>query len=410
MKVSVFIGKCFVAFLLLMLGWKGLMAGFYLIGDVKRVRIPVEVQNNVILLPVRINGSFEMNFILDTGVKSTILTEPVILPWLDVDTLKDINVRGLGKGEIIKASLARDISMSLPGVEGSGLNLVVMPDGLISYSGMFGKPVYGIIGYDLFGQFTIEINYQQEYIVLHNPFKFKGKKGGRWQTIPLDIRKSKPYIQATLKDHTGKSIEETWLLDTGASMAISLFQDNVDIPEKSINSFLGKGLSGEVHGYLGRNPAFTIGRFTLDDIITGYPDEESLAMFPESMDWYGNIGSDVLSRFKIIFDYLHEKVYLRKNGTFNNAFDYNNAGLEFISLGADYDNFLVTYVRPDSPADKAGIQKNDLVLTLNGTTVKNMDIEELYGGLIKKKGKLVRMKVQRNGEVIKTEFMLEEEI
>lgn len=381
--------------------------GFYLKGDVKKVRISVEVQNNVVLLPVRINNSFEMHFILDTGVKGTILTEPNIVPWLNLKTMDAITVKGLGKGQEIQAALARNIRISLPGVEGKGISMVVMPEDVISYSGMFGKPVYGIIGYDLFGQFAVEINYQQEYIVLHNPFRFKGKKGKKWDTIPIDIRKSKPYINASLEDQRGEKIEDTWLIDTGASMALSLFKDELPVPEKSISAFLGKGLTGEVHGHLGRNPSFAMGQFEFEEIITGYPDKESLAMFPEDIGWYGNIGSDVISRFHVVFDYLHKKLYLKKNSDYRKPFAYNNSGLEVISIGSDFDSFMITYVRPDSPAEKAGIQKNDLLVALNGNPVEGMSIEDLYGSLIRRQGKTVKVKVRREGEVIKTKFFLD---
>jgi len=147
-----------VVFAFLILGFQHAFAGFYLEGGAKKVRINVDIQNNVVLLPVRINNSFEMNFILDIGAKTTILTEPSILPFLRVKTFEKITVRGLGRGEEIEADLARDINIDMPGAKGSGINMVVMPQDVISYSGMFGKPVYGIIGYDLFGQFTVEIN------------------------------------------------------------------------------------------------------------------------------------------------------------------------------------------------------------------------------------------------------------
>lgn len=385
-------------------------SGFFLKGDVKRVRIPVDVQNNVVLIPVRINNSFEMNFILDTGVKATILTEPNIVPWLALDSLSGITVRGLGKGQEIQAALAKDLRISLPGAEGRGVNMIVMPENVISYSGMFGKPVYGIIGFDIFGQFAVEINYQQEYITLHNPFHFKGKKGRNWETIPLDIRKSKPYIQATLNDHQGKKIKDTWLLDTGASMALSLFKDELPVPPNSISAFLGKGLTGEVHGHLGRNPTFTIGEFEFEEIITGYPDKESLAMFPEDLEWYGNIGSDVISRFHVIFDYFHKRLYLKKNSDYRKPFEYNNSGLEVISIGSDFDSFMITYVRPNSPAAKAGIKINDLLLSLNGNSTMDMTIEELYGSLIRKQGKVIRIKIKRKDEIIKTKFFLDQEI
>jgi len=199
-------------------------------------------------------------------------------------------------------------------------------------------------------------------------------------------------------------------MDTGASMAISLFRSELDIPQKNVQAFLGKGLTGEVHGHLGRNPSFSLGRYMLKEIVTGYPDDSSLSMFPEEMDWYGNIGSDVMSRFRVIFDYFNKVVYLKKNSDFPKPFEYNNCGLEIITLGTEYDNFLITYVRPDSPAAKAGVQKNDMLMSVNGVPVSGMEIDQIYGDLIKKEGKAVRLKIKRGKKIIRTRFVLVEEI
>ncbi|MEL7062658.1 MAG: hypothetical protein AAFP00_02910, partial [Bacteroidota bacterium] len=84
-----------IAGILLLLGWGWTLqarpSGFVLKDGARSVSIPVEIQNNVILLPVRINGSFEMNFILDTGVKTTIFTEPIVLSWLEIDSLASMS-------------------------------------------------------------------------------------------------------------------------------------------------------------------------------------------------------------------------------------------------------------------------------------------------------------------------------
>lgn len=403
-----------IAGILLLLGWgwtlQARTSGFVLKDGVRSVSIPVEIQNNVILLPVRINGSFEMNFILDTGVKTTIFTEPVVLSWLEIDSLAPVKIRGLGEGNDIDASLARNIRLSIPGAEGYGVNMVVLPQDLVSYSAMFGKPVYGIIGYEVFGQFVVEINYLQKYIRLTDPFLFKAPRSPKWTEVPINVRKGKPYVEASLIDHLGNKVKERWLMDTGASMAISLFHDELPVPDKSIPAFLGMGLSGNVYGKLGRNPTFSLGDFDFAGIVTGYPTAESLTMFPDSLDWYGNIGSEVLSRFRIIFDYHRQRVFLRKNRNFKKTFGYNISGLEFISTGDRYEKFIISYIRPGSPAEVAGLHIYDEILAMNGVPVSGQSIEVLYSLLSRRSGKYVRMKIKRGEKIIRLHFRLNEQI
>lgn len=382
--------------------------GFSLPENTSVVRIPVEIQHNVIIIPVRINGSFEMDFILDTGVRSTILTEPFLTQFLRLDSVSEVRVRGLGEGEDIYALLAKDLNIDLPGVRGKHMNLLVLPEDVISYSGMFGRPVYGIIGNDVFSQFVVEINYSRKYIQLHDPTKYKPRK--KAEAVPISIRNGKPYIEASITDFRGETIDGQWLLDTGSSNALSLYDSSLPIPTPSIPAFLGKGLSGNVYGRLARAPEFQIGSFDFTDVVTGYPDSSSLNLQITDTLWYGNIGSEVLSRFQVTFDYFRGVVYLKKTAGFRQDFDYNVSGIEIVSEGDFFNIFKIAYVRPGSPAAEADVRPGDEIVALNGLNVAAMDISAVYATILKKNGRQMVMKIRRDEEIIKKKFALIPEI
>lgn len=393
---------------LLVQGQMSTRPGFSLPENTSSIRIPVEIQHNVIIIPVRINGSFEMDFILDTGVRSTILTEPFLTQFLQLDSVSQVRVRGLGEGEDIYAVLAKDLSIDLPGVKGRHMNLLVLPEDIISYSGMFGRPVYGIIGHDVFSQFVVEINYARKYIQLYDPTKFKPRK--KTEAVPIKIRNGKPYIEASITDFRGETIDGQWLLDTGSSNALSLYDSSLPIPDPSIPAFLGKGLSGNVYGRLARAPEFHMGSFNFTDVITGYPDSNSLNIQITDTLWYGNIGSEVLSRFRVTFDYFRGYVYLKKSSGFQHAFEYNVSGIEIVSEGDFFNVFKIAYVRPGSPAAEADVRPGDEIMMLNGLDVSMMDISTVYATILKKNGRQMVMKVRRGEETIKKKFALIPEI
>ena len=393
----------------LLQGRPGAVSGFSLPENMSTVKIPVDIQHNIVLIPLRINGSFEMNFILDTGVKTTILTEAVIASFLDLSSTDNVKIHGLGEGDPIIATIAKNVAISLPnGVNGKGMNVVVLPPDLISYSGMFGRPVYGIIGYEVFGQFVVEIDYKHKFIKLHDPFSYKARK--KYTSVPIKIIKSKPYTTATMTDFAGTEIKKTWLLDTGASTAITLFDKDLSVPDNSVRAFLGKGLSGNVYGQLARAPRFELAEFVFEEIIAGYPDTTSLNLLPKDVLWYGNIGSEILSRFRVIFDYHRGRMYLKKNSSFKESFDYNVSGLEIISSGAEYDTYIISYVRPNSPADLAGVKVNDEIVAMNGFSLDNFEISDIYGTLSKRAGRFVHLKIKRGERTIKARFRLKSEI
>jgi hypothetical protein len=382
-------------------------AGFTLEGGAKSVRIPVEIQNNIVLIPLRVNGSFEMSFILDTGVRTTILTESVISNFLQLDSVTRVRVRGLGDGEAIDAYMARNVGISLPGANGRGMHLIILPEGMISFSGMFGKPVYGIIGYEVFGQFTVEINYAQKYIVLHDPFHYKPR--GKWAELPIDIRNGKPYAMADLIDHRGERIRSRWLIDTGASMGVSLFDEGLPLPGRSVEAFLGQGLSGSVYGRLGRSQALEFAGFRLERVITGYPEPGSLNLALGDSTWYGNIGAEIISRFQAVFDYTNGRVLLRKGHLYKKPFRYNVSGLEVIATGLDYSSYRISYVRPGSEAERLGVQLQDELLALNGSLAKGMPMEEVYQFLSGTRRQLV-LRVRRGSETLRFVIPLAEEL
>ncbi|MFN2216782.1 MAG: peptide-binding protein, partial [Anaerolineales bacterium] len=59
--------------------------GFKIEGDRKKIKIPFELYNNLIVIPVVVNDRLPLRFVLDTGVRTTILTEKVYSQLLDLE-------------------------------------------------------------------------------------------------------------------------------------------------------------------------------------------------------------------------------------------------------------------------------------------------------------------------------------
>lgn len=402
----------FIVFLVSSLpSYAGQEFGFHFTRKTSSVKIPIEVYHNLILVPIRINDSFEMNFILDTGVKTTILTEMAIARFLSLQHVRDIQVRGLGVGENIDAYAASGLTIKLPGVEGKNMGLIILPPNILNFSELFGQPVYGIIGYDLFQYFTIEINYEQEYIRLYDPAKYK-VRGRKNVEIPLEMKRFKPFIKTgwANKDTTQKGKNATMLLDTGASQAVSFFYKDIDIPKLTIDTYLGLGLNGDIYGKLGKVSGFSIDKFRFDGVVAAYPDEASLNFLSEGNSWHGSIGGEILKRFNVVFDYPHKRLILKKNADYNKPFTYNSSGVELIAIGDQYEQLKVNFIRPGSPADKAGLKEGDILLTLNGTSTNTMDIGQIYRNLNRKPGKKVCINLRRGGEKLKKCFRIWAEI
>jgi C-terminal processing protease CtpA/Prc len=70
--------------------------------------------------------------------------------------------------------------------------------------------------------------------------------------------------------------------------------------------------------------------------------------------------------------------------------------------------YQVSQVYNNSPAEKAGIYKYDMIISINGTDAADLSLNEIYKLFQEKAGKRIRIVIDRSGQKIKFSFELEE--
>ena len=385
--------------------------GYRLDNNKKKVSIPFEIHNNLIVLPVTIDGMIQLNFILDTGVRSSILFEKAITDALGAFYARKITILGAGQEKLVEALVATDLNMSLPGISGNGQSILVLMEDYLNLQNAIGFPVHGIIGYELFSRFIVEINYSSKIVTFHEPAHFKPKRS--YDHLAIQVEDTKPYLMTSLKIGDEPSIVGKFLIDTGASHAVVIHQHSDErfyLPEKNIESNLGKGLTGEIRGHLTRIKSFDIGKYELTDVIASYPDKETYSDSLMSVERNGTIGGEMLSKFNLTFDYMNKRVYLKRNIRFRRTFGYNMSGLELTTSGRELEHVFVAKVRKGSPGDLAGVLAGDKILAANGRVGKDLTIKFLYALFNLRDGKRVKLTIERQGEELTSEFHLIQEI
>ena len=125
--------------------------GFSLKKDQKKVQIPFELYNNLIVIPVVLNGTLPLRFVLDTGVRTTILTEKAYSDILNLVYTKKISIAGAGGMRIVEAFVTGNVSLDIPpGVIGRGHVMLVLAEDYLQLRNYLGTNVHGIVGYELF--------------------------------------------------------------------------------------------------------------------------------------------------------------------------------------------------------------------------------------------------------------------
>jgi hypothetical protein len=375
-----------------------------------RVSISIQVVNNLIIVPVKINNSPPFNFLLDTGVKTTILSEPLLLNFLQSDSSEAVLVLGLGKQGYIIAEKLKNITFLLEGITGEKMDMIVLPEGIISLSEHLGFPVYGILGYDLFKQFPVYINYSANIITLYKESTYRVPKR-RTTKVPMKIKNSKPYINAVITSWDGKVDTVEMLVDLGASAPILLNEEYKDYSEKHIQSYLGKGISGKLFGTEGRVKSFKIADIEFNNPIVSYPKDDYL--FPAEAkieQWDGIIGGGLLKRFQVIIDYSESVLYLKRNYRYNEPMFANLSGMEVIAEGLAYNKFKVDFVRPNSAADIAGVKEGDYIITINNHPSFLLTLDEIVSKLNTRPKDFVTIRVQRDDKILIKKITLKSDL
>jgi hypothetical protein len=392
---------------------QGQHLGFTLTNGKKRVQIPIEIYNNLVVVPVVLNGALPLKFILDTGVRTSILTQKTFSDILNLSYTRKYTISGPGGDKLVDAYVTNNVSIDLPGVSGRGHAMLVLAEDYLELRNYLGTDVHGILGYELFSRFIVKIDYQKKILTLMTPERFR--KGSKFQTIPMAIEDTKPYIVVPLVLHNGTTIDAKLLMDSGASHGLMLettSDPRIKVPAQTVSSLLGRGLGGEIFGKVGRIQSLTLGNNKLEDVIANFPDPNSYtdSLKVGNIFRNGAIGGEILSRFTIIFNFPKERVYFKRNADFNNDFFYNLSGITIKAKGSALNIFEVTEVREKSASQKGGILPGDQIISVNGIAAKNLDLNSVNGFFNSKPGRKIKVEISRKGEKLKKEFQLEDQI
>ena len=407
------LGLLCIFFLFTTLSVYSQVLGFALADGRSRVEIPIETHNNLVVVPVVLNGALPLKFILDTGVRTAILTQKTFSDILNLSYSRKYTISGPGGEQIIDAYITNNVSLELPGVTGRGHALLVLGQDYLELRNYLGTEVHGILGYELFSRFIIEIDYEKKVLTLSLPRRFKKRR--RYQSIPIRIEDTKPYVTTSIVLSDGTQLTAKLLVDSGASHGLMLeptSDPRIQVPDNTVSSVIGRGLGGEIVGKVGRIKSLKLGKYDIKNVIANFPDPNSYfdSLKLGATKRNGAIGGEILSRFTVIFNFPKEEMYLKKNSSFKKKFHYNLSGLTVKAKGSRLNVFEITEVREKSVAYSAGVMEGDLVVSVNGINTRSLDLNSINAFLNNKPGKKINLVVDRKGQQMKFSFELTDPI
>ncbi|MEM0518546.1 MULTISPECIES: aspartyl protease family protein [Aequorivita] len=418
-------------------------SGFLLNNNRKRNRIPFKLVNNLPIVQIEVNGT-PLSFILDTGVKSTILFSLEEADSLQLRNTSPVMLQGLGSGGAVEALKSLNNKVKVGNAIDTSHSLFVIFDSTLNFSPRMGIPVHGILGNDFFQNFIVKINYSTQVITIYNPEKYSLKSCRKCEDLPLNFVGGKPYIVLQIESEN-KREDVTLLVDSGSSDVMWIFDHRDFIsesPKNYFNDFLGLGLSGDIYGKRARIPGLSVGDFHLKEVNTSFPDNDAVLKARRYEERDGSVGGGFLSRFTVTFDYANAIVRFKKNSKFKEPFNYNMSGLTLEHDGMELvkeewqarvntaranqnesltvnsisvttevhfslvPKYVVVAVREDSPAALAGIKIGDEIVTINGKPSYQYKLYELLDLFSSDVGRRIAVEIKRGKYINKFKFTL----
>jgi hypothetical protein len=329
-----------------------------------------------------------LNFILDTG-SGGISLDSTTVNRLKIKTyMSDRTIRGIAG--IRKVRFAYNNILRLPGLSVDSLDFHINDYDLLT--SVYGEKIDGIIGYSFLSRYIVRINYDSMSISVQTKGRIKYPRGG-FLIKPFIV--NIPITTATVKDNN--EVNSRFYFDTGAGMCLLLSSDFVadSMLLRSKRKWLvsqAEGLGGKAPMKQGVIKQVKVGPYKFRNVPAYiFDDEFNITSYPYLG---GLLGNDLLRRFNLILNYDKKDIHLLPNSHFREQFDYSYTGLGMYVVDSV---IKIVDVMKNSPAEKGGFKADDIVLSVENNSSRNIQI---YKNLMQNPGQKIRILVYRNGRPI----------
>lgn len=333
-----------------------------------------------------------LNFILDTGSGGISLDSTTVKVLGLEPKPSNRTIRGIAG--IKKVGFLYNQKLHFPSLTIDSLDFHVNDYSILT--AVYGEKIDGIIGYSVFSRYIIKVNYDSSQIEFWSKGTLKYPRGGYLL---------KPFITTlltqTARVRDERTIHSRFLYDMGAGMNMILSTDFI-----KDSSFLSKkrklyakeaeGIGGKIDMFITVIKEVKLGPYRFRNVpIYVFDDIYNVTSYPYLG---GLLGNDLLRRFNVILNYDKRDVYLTPNSHFREPFDYAYSGIELYYIN---DKIIIGDVAKGSPAEKAGLKEDDVVVAVGKNFSRNLN---QYKEILQSARDKVKIIVMRDGQLKDFEF------
>ena len=315
-----------------------------------------------IILPATINGK-NATVLFDSGAANYL--PPDAAHRLGLIISGGVNLGGVGNGSATGGfASVRDIRIGEAELHDE--TVIIGPLPYVATRPQSGVFIDGLTGFEFLSEFLTTIDYGKQTITFSR-FQTDTNPGG--VTEPSFSDGHDIYVKATINGAVG-----LFRLDTGDNATVSVFRPfaaghHLFENGGTVNLSPG-GLGGTLPTHEFKDETFTLAGKTFSHVPVSVSDTHAGSFASQSLA--GNLGTGILSRFRITFDYRARTVTFLPNPNADAPFESDNSGL---SVTQDRANELtVLNVRAGSPAAAAGVLAGDAIIAVNGASVPEQQL------------------------------------
>lgn len=329
-----------------------------------------------------------LNFILDTGSGGISLDSATCARLKLKLTPSDTIITGMGNSH--KVSFVFNQSLHFPGLTVDRLNFHVNDYDVLT--SVYGEKIDGIIGYSFFRRYIVKINFDSSKLEVYSPGEIEYPKYG---TTLHPVFTTLPILNLNIRDR--RKSDFNFYFDTGAGLCFLMSDrfakdSGILMPKRKPLYTQAEGMGGKIQMRVTIVKMVQIGRYKFRNVPTYlYSDEYNVTSYPNVG---GLVGNDLLRRFNLIINYPKREIHLLPNSHFNDLFDYAYTGMATYYINGF---ILVDDVITGSPAEKAGILKDDIIISVNNNFSNNI---LQYKDILQTEREKIKIIVRRNGELM----------
>jgi len=331
----------------------------------KTTHVPFTLVSELIIVPVSINGSDTLNFVLDTGAAATVILESDNTNVLTLESESKLDISGAGESFQSIANIVPNINVILGEVELIDQTIIHLPISSVPFFKDSDSVFFdGIIGYDFLKRFTIKIDYDKKIITLSENIDFakiSTEHDASWSQLPILIEGNMSYVSVNAQLSNEQATPLKLLIDTGFSGTFEIVQSK---HEKSLVPYYPtrtQGLNGYSTIHVSNAKSLTLGNYSKSNVPVLYNMSTN-----EEVENSELLGNKFLKHFNIIFDYRNEQLFIKPNHSFAQPINLDKSGLRLMphKLGA-----MVNDVATKTGAANLGLIPDDIITSYNGNEI-----------------------------------------